>query len=254
MGTSKKRLVVGITACRKQIDPHPYHVVGQKYVDAVIHAMGAIPVVLPPVGAHLDPTHLLGVVDGILFTGSASNIEPHHYGAGVEDAVAPHDPCRDATTLPLIREMVARSIPLFAICRGYQEVNVAFGGTLTPKLQLVEGNIDYREDASAPLEIQYGPHHAVNFVAGGLLEKLTGQPSAMVNSLHQQGVNKLGGGLCIEATAEDGLVEAFRVAEPGVFALGVQWHPEWRVTENELSMRLFAGFADACRGDRTSAT
>ncbi|MDX1512935.1 MAG: gamma-glutamyl-gamma-aminobutyrate hydrolase family protein [Gammaproteobacteria bacterium] len=241
--------VVGIPACRKFIDPHPYHVVGEKYITAVSVASDALPVLIPALGGATDFDALLDGLDGLLITGSPSNVDPERYGGRKIEGIL-HDPHRDATTLPLIARAVERGVPVFAICRGCQEMNVAFGGTLHQKVHEVPGFDDHREDKSQPLEVQYGPAHPVTLTPGGLLEKLAGAGSTRVNSVHGQGIDRLGNGLIVEAKAEDGLVEAFRVDGAKGFALAVQWHPEWRVMENALSRAMFAAFGEACRKRR----
>ncbi len=247
---SNQRPVVGISACRKQLDPHPFHVVGEKYVNAVVQGANATPMLIPPLGTVLDLDQVLNCVDGVLLTGSPSNLEPHNYGGEAVEAVPPHDPQRDATTLPLIRRAVEREVPMFAICRGCQEVNVAFGGTLRAKVQECEGMLDHREDHSRPLDHQYAPAHEVRLSTGGVLERLAGTNPVMVNSLHGQGVDRLGDRLVVEAVAPDDLVEAFTVEGAGAFSLAVQWHPEWKVTEDPFSMAIFGAFGDACRNAR----
>lgn len=247
MTKNRRRPLIGIPACRRQIDPHPFHVAGEKYVKAVMEGAGGLPVLIPPLGEQLDLDEVLAHVDGVLLTGSPSNVEPHHYGGSSHDSVPPHDPHRDATTLPLIRAAVERDVPLFAICRGTQEMNVAFGGTLFAKVHEAPGKSDHREDKTLPLEMQYEPAHDVHLCEGGILRSLARSDTVRVNSLHNQGVAKLGEGLSVEAVAPDGLVEAFRVAEVDRFALGVQWHPEWKVRENPFSLALFQAFAQACK-------
>ncbi|MGH8309785.1 MAG: gamma-glutamyl-gamma-aminobutyrate hydrolase family protein, partial [Steroidobacteraceae bacterium] len=186
-------------------------------------------------------------VDGILFTGSASNVEPQRYQGAASETGTVHDPERDATTLPLIPKAVKAGVPVFGICRGFQEMNVAFGGTLAQKLQDVRGNLDHREDEEAALEVQYGPAHDVVLEPGGLLRALAGTDRVRVNSLHSQGVDRLADGLLVEARATDGVIEAFRVRGAPRFALAVQWHPEWQVMSNSLSRALFAAFGAASR-------
>ncbi len=243
---SQRRPVVGIPACRKFIAPHPFHAVGEKYVTAVNAAAGGLPLLIPPLGGGLDFDTALESVDGLLLTGSPSNVEPRRYGGQhLPDTL--HDPHRDATTLPLITRAVERGVPVLAICRGFQEMNVAFGGTLHQKVQEVPGFNDHREDNSLPLEKQYEAVHRVKLTKGGMLEKITGQSELQVNSLHSQGIDRLGNELIVEAVADDGLVEAYRVKDALAFALAVQWHPEWRVLENPISKKLFEAFGDACR-------
>jgi putative glutamine amidotransferase len=157
------------------------------------------------------------------------------------------DPARDAVTLYLSRTAVAMGLPLFAICRGFQEVNVAFGGSLLQAVHEEPGKIDHREDESLPLDRQYGPAHRVNVLRGGRLAAiLGGVPDIEVNSLHGQGIDRLARGLTVDALAEDGLVEAYHVQDAAGFTLAVQWHPEWKVAENRVSMRLFGAFGEAC--------
>jgi putative glutamine amidotransferase len=158
-----------------------------------------------------------------------------------------HDAFRDATTLPAIPHVVAAGMPMLAICRGFQEVNVAFGGTLWQKLHEVPGFCSHREDSDAPLDEQYGPAHEVELTHGGVLHSLVGEDRIKVNSLHSQGVQQLGRDLEIEARAPDGVVEAFHVRNAPSFALAVQWHPEWKFNDNPVSRALFAAFGNAVR-------
>ncbi|HIO16958.1 MAG TPA: gamma-glutamyl-gamma-aminobutyrate hydrolase family protein [Gammaproteobacteria bacterium] len=227
------------------MDPHPFNVVGEKYIDGVVDGADAMAMMIPPLGRRLDIEELLGRVDGLLLTGSPSNIEPQHYGGN--NSVPPHDPHRDATTLKLLRRAVERAIPLLAICRGCQEVNVAYGGTLHPQLDQVEGLIRHREDSTRPLDEQYAPTHKLELTDTGLLASLAGTTDVSVNSLHTQGVAKLGAGLVVEATAPDGLIEAFSVQGSAAFSLAVQWHPEWKVAENPFYLAIFRAFGTACR-------
>jgi putative glutamine amidotransferase len=224
-----------------------FHAVGEKYVTAVSAAAGGVPLLIPALGAGLATTRLLGSLDGLLFTGSPSNVEPRHYAGEASEPGTWHDPHRDATTLPLMRAAIAAGVPVLAICRGFQEMNVVYGGTLHQKVQDVPDRMDHREDDSQPLELQYAPTHEVRLSADGYLHKLFATDILMVNSLHSQGVDRLGDELIVEATAPDGLVEAFRPGNAVGFALAVQWHPEWRVMENPESVALFEAFGDACR-------
>ena len=239
--------VIGVSACRKYIAPHPFHAVGEKYLAALSVASRGLPLMVPALGQGVGADALLSQLDGLFLTGSPSNVEPHQYRAGVVDPEIAHDPHRDATTLPLIRRAVALGVPLLGVCRGCQEMNVAFGGTLHQKVQEVEGLMDHREDPSRPLAVQYGPAHEVRLEARGLLARLAGRATLPVNSLHAQGVKRLADGLRVEATAPDGLIEAFRVEGARTFACGVQWHPEWQVLANPFSTALFEAFGDACR-------
>ncbi|NIM28372.1 MAG: gamma-glutamyl-gamma-aminobutyrate hydrolase family protein [Gammaproteobacteria bacterium] len=245
MSTSKP--VIGIPACRKRIEPHMFHAVGEKYVAAVATAAGGLPLLIPALGGRLALAELLGMLDGLLITGSPSNVEPHHYGGEPSEQGTLHDPHRDATTLPLIRAAIDAGLPVFAICRGFQEMNVAFGGSLHQKIHVVPGRMDHREDSAQAIDLQYAPVHEVQLADGGMLHRLLGTRVIEVNSLHAQGIDRLGEGLVIEATASDGTLEALRVADARSFALAVQWHPEWQVMKNPHSLALFEAFGDACR-------
>jgi putative glutamine amidotransferase len=237
--------VVLVPACNRQLGHHPFHIAGKKYVDFVRLA-GCLPLVVPNAAAD-EVDALLALADGVLLTGSPSNVHPRHFDEGVHDPALPLDTERDDWTLPFIPQVLARGLPLFAICRGTQETNVALGGSLHQAVQDVAGYADHRADASAGAEVQYGLAHPVDVVAGGVLERIVGRGRFEVNSVHGQGVKRLADGLQVEARAPDGLIEAFsRPAAPG-FNLCVQWHPEWRAAENEVSRRLAAAFGDACR-------
>jgi putative glutamine amidotransferase len=239
------RPVVLIPACNRTLGKLPFHVAGRKYVEA-IRLIGALPVVVPMVQRdELDD--LIALADGVLLTGSPANVHPRHFGETVLDETLPLDPQRDDWTLPLIPRLVEAAVPLFAICRGFQEVNVALGGSLHQAVHRVPGLRDHRDDESLPLDEQYGPAHPVQIAPGGLLERLVGPGDITVNSLHGQGVNRLASRARVEARAPDGLVEAFSVAGGAGFSLAVQWHPEWRAAQNPVSMKLFEAFGAACR-------
>jgi len=241
------RPIIGVPACRRILDPHPFHIVGEKYLQAVIDGADALPLVIPVMAEHLDIEEILAQVDGVLLTGSPSNIEPHHYDGEPSEAGTLHDPHRDAATLPLTRRVLEAGIPLLAVCRGFQEVTVALGGTLHQNVHEVPGYHNHRENPDDPLDVQYSPSHELNLVEGGQLHKLAGATSVMVNSLHSQGVAKLPDGVTVEAIADDGLIEGFRVDSVPGFALALQWHPEWQVTQNEFSLAIFKAFGNACR-------
>lgn len=242
-----RKPLIGIPADRRLLGHHYFHCVGEKYINAIAAGADAIPVLIPSLGDALDLGDLLARFDGILLTGSPSNVEPHHYSGPASEAGTLHDAHRDATTLPMIPQAIRSGMPLFAVCRGFQEMNVAFGGTLWQKLHEVEGFQNHREDLQAPLDEQYGPAHEVELVRNGTLRELAGQDRAMVNSLHSQGVRTLGRDLEVEARAPDGVIEAFRVKNAPAFALAVQWHPEWKFQDNPFSRALFAAFGKAAR-------
>jgi putative glutamine amidotransferase len=229
------------------VGAHPFHMVGEKYARAVLEAADAIPLLIPSLAEELRLDELLERLDGIFFTGSPSNVEPHHYDGTPSEPGTLHDPARDATTLPLIRKAVQAGIPVLGVCRGFQEMNVAFGGTLHQKVHEVPGYSDHRDDTTQPLESQYAPAHEVRLERGGLLWPMAGADRIQVNSLHSQGIARLGPDLVVEARAPDGLIEAFHVRNAPRFAVAVQWHPEWQVMSNPFSRALFAAFGSASR-------
>ena len=252
MHSSSVRPLVGVSACLKENGRGGWHhTVGDKYVQAAIHAVGGLPILIPAWGPQLGPDQealdrLLDTLDGYLLTGSPSNVEPHHYGKESRPGTA-HDAARDATTLPMIRRAIDRGVPLFAICRGLQEVNVALGGTLHQHVWEVEGRLDHRSPKSPDTDVNYAPAHDIDIVEGGLLHRLLGERRVKVNSLHGQGVDRLASRARLEAVADDGQVEAFSVPDAPAFALAVQWHPEHRALERPTSMKLLTAFGDACR-------
>jgi putative glutamine amidotransferase len=244
---ARKKPIVGIPCDHRMIGAHPFHAVGEKYIVAVRDGAGALPLLIPVLDTPIDIAEILETVDGILLTGSPSNVAPKRYGGPGPRAGVLQDERRDALTLPLIRAIVDHGTPLLAVCRGFQELNVAYGGTLHQHVEEVPGRIDHREDKKAALDIQYAPIHDVNLTPGGTLERIAGTRTIKVNSLHSQGVDRLGDGLAVEATAPDGQIEGVRVKDARAFALGVQWHPEWRFRENAFSKALFAAFGEAMR-------
>ena len=239
--------LIGVPADLRVLDPHPFHMVGEKYLTAIRQGANALPIVIPSLGDKLHHDHLLARLDGLFLSGSPSNVEPHHYDGEPSRPGTWHDPERDATTLPLIEKALEKGIPLFAVCRGFQELNVVLGGTLHQHVHEVAGYHRHKENPDDPLEVQYGPSHDVKLIEGGLLHGLAGTDTVRVNSLHSQAVAKLADGVTVEAVADDGLIEGFRVDSAAAFALAVQWHPEWKVTENSFSLAIFAAFGAACR-------
>ena len=247
MNTHKRKPVVLIPSDLKQIGVYPFHAVGQKYILAVAQGAQALPLLVPSISEHLDIDELLANADGIMLTGSPSNVHPSHFGQAVHNPELPLDPARDALTLKLIKAAISAEIPLLAICRGFQELNVAYGGSLHQAVQEVAGKNDHREAKDLDVDAQYAPVHSVNLVANGQLAKILGAKETKVNSLHGQGIARLGAGLSAEAHAPDGLIEAVSVDHAKSFALGVQWHPEWKVMENPSYLAIFKAFGDACR-------
>ncbi len=239
--------LVGLPSDSTRIGAHPFQAVGEKYVRAITEVAGLMAVVIPSVLPLAQLENLLDRLDGLLLTGARSNIEPHHYGDEASYAGNLHDPHRDATTLNMIPLAIARKLPVLAVCRGLQEVNVALGGSLYQKVQEITGFNDHRERDSDPLDVQYGPSHAIELSAGGMLADIAGSQRVMVNSLHGQGIRTIAPGMLIEARADDGLIEAIRLNRDDTFLLAVQWHPEWRAAENPFYAGIFERFAVACR-------
>jgi len=241
-----RKPIIGIPADRRLLNSHWFHCVGEKYINAVVQAADAVPVLVPALGDRYM-REWLAAFDGILFTGSPSNVEPHHYLGPKSAPGTWHDPERDSTTLPMITGAVEAGLPILGICRGFQEINVALGGSLAQNLQELPGNLDHREKKDLSLDEQYGPVHDIELIEGGILHKIAGTRHMKVNSLHAQGVERLAPTLVPEARAEDGVIEAFRIDGAKSFALAVQWHPEWKVMENPFSRALFAEFGKAGR-------
>lgn len=242
------RPVVLVPACNRPIGEHPFHVAGKKYVDAV-RLGGCQPLIVPSAEAD-EIDALLDLADGVLLTGSQSNVHPSRFGEPVHDASLPLDTRRDDWVLALIPRALARGVPLFGICRGFQETNVALGGSLHQAVQEVDGRHDHRAPKDVPAERAYGFAHAVAVEPGGVLASVLDTSSFEVNSVHGQGVNRLADGLRVEARAPDGLVEAFSVERASGFNLCVQWHPEWQAADNPVSVRLFQAFGAACAAYR----
>jgi len=236
----------------RMLGHHPFHVLGKKYADAVHDVARCLPLIVPTSG-NADVDAYLELADGVLLTGSPANVHPSHFGQAVHDPSLPLDVERDAVTLPLVRRVIERGIPLLAICRGLQEINVALGGSLHQAVHSVPGRIDHRARNPDDVEVQYGLAHPIDVVPGGQLERIVGQRRFEVNSVHGQGIDRIAAGLQAEAHAPDGQIEAVRiVAHPG-FALALQWHPEWRAAGDPVSSRIFAAFGAACRAWRRQA-
>jgi len=239
--------LIGVTACRKLPGELPVHTVSEKYITCVTDAAGGLPLLIPALAERLDLPALAERLDGLLLTGSPSNVEPHNYDRPDLDPGDACDGARDATTLPLIRAAIAAGVPVLAICRGIQELNVALGGSLHQHIQNMPDKLDHRMRRDVELDAKYRPAHSIAITEGGVLHRLLGTRSVLVNSLHAQGIDRLAEGLAVEAVAPDGIVEAVSVTGVRAFALGVQGHPEWPVPYNAVSQALFEAFGAACR-------
>ena len=239
-------IVVGVPACSKIVNGEPQHSTPTRYGSALIGAAGAIPILLPPVGdLMLD---VLDRVDGLLLSGSPSNVDPALYGTEASVTPDKHDRFRDGTTLPLAREALRRGMPLLAICRGIQELNVAMGGTLHQQVHQITGRGDHRA-GEGELDHLFRLKHDVTL--SGQLALVIGAARVKVNSLHEQALDRIAEGLEVEAVAEDGTVEAVRVRDAKAFAYGVQFHPEWHWATDPASRAIFEAFGEACRRYQT---
>ena len=243
-GAAYPRPVIGVSACAVDLDGVPNHVCRANYVRS-LHDAGCLPILLPAIGPALAAPELLDRLDGLVLTGSVSNVDPAHYRQPRDPSKA-YDEARDATVLPLICAAIERGIPILAICRGLHELNVALDGSLFQNVHEVDGKMDHREDDSQPRSIQYAPVHRVSLSAGGLLDDIFGRRDLRVSSLHWQGVEPAGHGLAIEAVADDGLIEAVSLPDARGLVLGVQWHPEW-FEDDADGVTLFRRYAQACR-------
>jgi putative glutamine amidotransferase len=232
---------VGIVSDRRMVDGMAMHTVNDEYIAALRDGAGALPLLIPSTDAPLDVRAVLEAVDGLLFTGAPSNVAPRHYGQSARSGTE-LDEVRDATTLPLLRAAIEKGKPLLAICRGFQELNVALGGSLHQHVHELPGRLDHREPQDASRDEEYAPAHEVAIVPDGVLAALSGMTRAMVNSLHHQGVDRLAPLLKIEASAPDGQIEAVSMPSAGAFLLGVQWHPEWKMAGNPLNRAILSGF------------
>jgi len=239
--------LIGVPACVKDIGNQPFHTVGDKYVRAIAVSARGLPVMLPSLEELIDLPELVSRLDGFVLTGSPSNVHPDHYGQQATPEAEPYDPKRDGTVLPLIEEILAQHVPLLAVCRGFQELNVALGGTLHARVHELPDRLDHRRPQHDDPDVQYGENHKVHFTSGGSFSAIAGSEELMINSLHWQALDRVADRLEVEGTAPDGTIEAVRVKDAKGFALGVQWHPEYKSWENPFSTKLFAAFGDAAR-------
>ncbi|MCC7485945.1 MAG: gamma-glutamyl-gamma-aminobutyrate hydrolase family protein [Burkholderiales bacterium] len=251
MTITAPRPLIGVAANARLADPRrqSLYAAGERYVRSLMKMVDCIPVLMPPVGTAMDVASLVSRMDGFVLTGGIANVEPHHYGGPAFPPDEPIDPGRDALVLPLVRACIAQRVPVFGICRGIQEINVALGGSLHYRIHALPGKDDHRmprrEDVT-PEEV-YRLRHMVRLTPGGLFHSLTGEDEMLVNSLHGQGVDRLGEGLVVEATSHDGVVEGVRYEDQAQFIVGVQWHAEWQPGEHTLSGALYAAFGEAAR-------
>jgi len=250
-GTDMTLPLIAITTDYREMHPYMWHATPNTYVDAVTDVSGALPMLVPSIGDRLDIDSLLDRVDGVLVTGSRTNVHPSNYGMEPTADHEPFDPDRDATTLPLIRRTIERGVPLLAICRGFQELNVALGGSITAEFQKhrqIEGH-DYPPDG--PMDERFAISHPVSVkpdsTIAKVLETNAGDDETNVNSLHTQALDRLADALLVEATAHDGTIEAVTVKDAPGFVVGVQWHPEYWARTDGPSNKILSAFGDAAR-------
>lgn len=243
-----KRPTVGIIGNSDLINgEYPAFTGGKMNADAVAEVAGCMPVLIPPHPALVSTEELLDACDGFLLTGGRPNVHPSEYGEEETEAHGAFDRDRDAVTLPLIRACVERGQPFLGICRGFQEVNVAMGGTLYPEIRDLPGRMNHRMPPDGTLDEKFAIRHPVQLKEGGVFHELFGATTVMTNTLHGQGINRPGARIVVEGFAEDGTPEAIRVRDAAGFTLAVQWHPEWRACEDPVSRPLFEAFGDAVR-------
>lgn len=247
---SDTAFLVAVPADIRTIGNHRWHAAPESYLTAVLKVAGGLPVIVPALAGSVDVDALLSRVDGVLVTGSVTNVHPSLYDVEPSEAHEPYDIDRDGMTMAVIRGAIARKIPMLAICRGLQELNVATGGSLATEIQDLDGRMDHRAPLHPDQAERYAIRQPVHAVTGGCLAGILGREELKVNSLHRQAIDRLGEGLVVEATAPDGTIEAVSVRDAGGFSLGVQWHPEYWAESDEASASIFRAFGEACRAYR----
>tara|TARA_R100001129_G_scaffold184692_5_gene170299 strand:- start:6941 stop:7708 length:768 start_codon:yes stop_codon:yes gene_type:complete len=246
--------IVVIPADIREFDGYVWHASPSQYVNAAIRGAHVQPLIVPSLEEGFDADRVLDRVDGVLVSGSRTNVHPSLYGAEETESHGPFDPARDATSMKLITRAIERGIPLLAICRGIQELNVALGGTLATEIQDLPGRMDHRKPNDPDTDKAFAIRHSIKVRKNGCLSAILGDEEPRVNSLHRQAISDLAPRLAVEAEAEDGTVEAVSVIDAPGFAVGVQWHPEYWVGSDAISDRIFAAFGEAVSHYRTSAT
>jgi putative glutamine amidotransferase len=241
--------LIGISCCTKFFGAYamPNHAASDTYVRATDLVVGGVPVLIPANGADADIATLVGRLDGIILTGSRSNVRPDFYQGLPHAAGTPEDAMRDTVTLPLVRAAVAAGVPLLAICRGMQEFNVAMGGSLHQRLQDLPGRLDHSTPMQPNPRVRTAKAHLVRLTAGSWLHRVAGATEIAVSSLHNEGVDRLAPALVADAVAPDGTIEAVSAPGSAGFAVGVQWHPEYDWERDAVSRRILEAFGDAVR-------
>ncbi len=228
-------------------DQYPVHAGGSMNSEAIADVAGCMPLLIPSDPRFLSVDELLETFDGFLLTGGRPNVHPNEYGEPETDAHGAFDRARDAIVLPLVRACVARGQPLLGICRGFQEVNVAMGGTLYPEIRDLPGRMNHRMPPDGTLEEKFALRHVVTLSEGGVFHRLFGAREVMTNTLHGQGIKTPGQRIVIDGHAPDGTPEAIYVQDAPGFTMAVQWHPEWDASNDPVSRPLFSAFGDAVR-------
>lgn len=239
--------IVALPADIREFEGYIWHAAPDQYVRAALDGSHVLPLIVPALKTGLDADQILDRVDGLLISGSRTNVHPENYGHQDSGNHGPFDPARDASSMALIRRAIDRGIPLLAICRGIQELNVALGGTLANDIQDLPGRSDHRKPDVPGRDEAFAIRQNIVAAQGGCLAAILGAQNVKVNSLHRQAISELAPGLSVEATAEDGTIEAVSVIDSKGFALGVQWHPEYWVGSDTISDKIFAAFGEAVR-------
>lgn len=245
------KAIVAIPADTRELDGYVWHASPEQYATAALEAANVIPLIVPALGLDLsgvtDIDAILERVDGVLISGARSNVSPVLYGRQETEIDGPYDTARDGTSLPLIRRALELGVPLLAICRGMQELNVALGGTLASEIQDQPGHLDHRRPVSDDPDERFAIRQEISIEPGCGLETILGGTRAQVNSLHRQAIGELAPRLTVDAMASDGTVEAVSVKDAEAFAVGVLWHPEYWTRTDATSRLLFEAFGDAVR-------
>ncbi|MEM6588164.1 MAG: gamma-glutamyl-gamma-aminobutyrate hydrolase family protein [Pseudomonadota bacterium] len=242
------RPIVGIIGNSYLLDEeYPVHSGGTMNSAAIATVAGCLPLIVPTDPEFVSVDELLETCDGFLLTGGRPNVHPEEYGQEETEAHGAFDRARDAITLPLVRRCVERGQPFFGVCRGFQEVNVALGGTLHPEIRDLPGRDNHRMPPDGTLDEKFELRHTVSFTEGGVFARLLGSETVMTNTLHGQGIVEPGQGVVVDGWAPDGTPEAIYVKDAPGFTLSVQWHPEYRADEDPVSRVLFHHFGNAVR-------
>ncbi|MCP5088185.1 MAG: gamma-glutamyl-gamma-aminobutyrate hydrolase family protein [Rhodobacteraceae bacterium] len=242
------RPIVGISGNSYLInDDYPVQASGTHNIEAVAQVSDATAVIIPSMPDINDIGHLIETFDGFIFTGARPNVHPEEYGHPESEAHGEFDRDRDRTMLPLIRACVEAGVPVLGICRGFQEFNVAFGGTLHPEIRDLPGRMNHRMPPDGSLEEKFAHRHEIHLAEGGVFAEIFGASTIVTNSLHGQGIEVPGERIIIEGHAPDGTPEAIRISDAAAFALAVQWHPEWNAATDPVSQPLYRAFGEALR-------